>query len=255
MILSGIGRLAIVLLFGLSAVACGGAPSTPSPMSEATTSFASTHFVFHYTSVDAGNISTTAAGLERHYARILDELGADAMPQVHVTLYADHAALVAATQAVAGVVPSWAAGLVTARDQIHLMSPNLPMWGPYDRAVTNLVHEFAHCVSLQINGGIANNPRWLWESVAQYGARQFVDPRSLPYMTAHQPPTFLSLGSIANTAVYDMGYLVGEFIVERWSRDALRELIVRNGDTSAIGLSLADFERQWFSFVRDRYGL
>lgn len=250
-----IGRLAIALLFVLPPVACGKAPSTPSPMSEATIAYASTHFLFHYTSIDAGNIAATAATLERHYARILNELGADAMPQVHVTLYADHAALAAATQPVAGVVPSWAAGLATARDQIHLMSPNLPMWGPYDRAVTNLVHEFAHCVSLQINGRVANNPRWLWESVALYEARQFVDPRSLPYMTAHQPPTFQALTSVANTAVYDMGYLVGEFIVERWSRDALRELIVRNGDTSALGLSLADFEQQWFSYVRDRYGL
>ena len=43
--------------------------------------------------------------------------------------------------------------------------------------VSHLVHEFAHCVSLQVNPRIANNPRWLWESVAIYESRQSVDLR------------------------------------------------------------------------------
>ena len=46
---------------------------------------------------------------------------------------------------------SWAYGLVTAEDQIHCMSPNHPSWGPYDRRVSDVVHEFAHAI---MGGGI-----------------------------------------------------------------------------------------------------
>ena len=53
--------------------------------------------------------------------------------------------------------------------------------------VVAIVHEFAHCASMRVNPAIANNPRWLWETVALYEAGQIVDPRTLPYMTAHRP--------------------------------------------------------------------
>jgi hypothetical protein len=32
----------------------------------------------------------------------------------------------------------------------------------YTMKSSGIVHEFAHCVSLHVNPGIANNPRWLW---------------------------------------------------------------------------------------------
>jgi len=40
------------------------------------------------------------------------------------------------------------------------------------------------------------------------------------------------------------------------ARRALPDLIAANGDTAAVlGLSLADFQRDWFAFVRERHGL
>src|SRR4051794_30775379 len=54
-----------------------------------TQTFSSAHFVFHYTSLDANNIAATAARVEADYARILADLGSDALPMVHVTLYPD----------------------------------------------------------------------------------------------------------------------------------------------------------------------
>jgi hypothetical protein len=175
------------------------------------------------------------------------------MPRVHVTFYTDHAALETATRAVAGVVPSWTYGLVTAADQIHVMSPNHPSWGPYDRRMSDIVHEFAHGVSLQANPRIANNPRWLWEAVAIYESRQFVDPRTLPYMTAHQPPSEAALNSIADTRIYDVGYTIAEFIVSRWGQAGLRSLIASNGDVSALGPDSAIFFDQWFAWTSAKY--
>ena len=56
--------------------------------------------------------------------------------------------------------------------------------------------------------------------------------------------------------VYDIGYLIGEFVVARWGQAALHDLIAVNGDTSAaLGLSQPAFEQRWFAFVQNQYGL
>lgn len=235
-------------------VAAGACASPTGPSAPGRGTFSSAHFVFRYTPIDSADIVTTAAAVEREYARILQDLGVDAMPVVHVTFYTDHAALEAATRPVVGIVPSWTAGLVTAEDQIHLMSPSLPAWAPYSRMLGHLVHEFAHGVSMHVNRTIPNRPRWWWESVAIYESGQFVDPRTLPYMTAGTPPSFAELGSIDNTRIYDVGYTIAEFVVSTWGRAAMRSLILTNGDVAqTLGLSQADFEAQWFAFVRARY--
>lgn len=218
--------------------------------------FTSAHFEIRYTTLDAGNVADIAAAVEREYDRILGDLRAESMPPITVTFYTDHAAMEAATRAAAGPVPPWTAGLVTSASQIHLMSPNSPAWGPYSRMLSHLVHEFAHCVTLRVNARVANNPRWLWESVAIYEAGQSVDLRALPYMAAHEPPTFASLDSVDNIRVYDVGYSIAEFVVARWGRGGLADLVHATGDTAAaLGLPLDEFQREWFAFARQRYGL
>jgi hypothetical protein len=92
--------------------------------------------------------------------------------------------------------------------------------------------------------------------VALYEARQFVEPARVPYLAAHQPPSLAELSSFSNTRVYDVGFVIGEFIVARWGSAALPGLVRRLGDTRAVlGISEVEFEREWFSFVRERYGL
>jgi hypothetical protein len=242
-------------LIAIMAAGCGGGGTAPSATVAPAGTYTSAHFVFEYTTLDAGSIAGIASTLEAQYDRIVSDLGVDRMPTVTVTLYLDHAAMVAATQAMAGVIPASASGLVTSESRIHLMSPNAPAWGPFDRMVSNLVHEFAHCVSLRLNPRIANNPRWLWESVAIYESGQSVDLRSLAYMTALTPPTFESMAGFDNSRVYEVGYSIAEFVISRWGRRALLDLIAANGDTAgALGLPLGDFQRDWFAFTRQRYG-
>lgn len=248
------GRVAIVTI--ALAAACGAAPTSPGaqPQPVALAEHASAHFTFHYPAIDASTIAETAVRVEREYARVIADLGVTSMPRVHVTFYLDHAALEAATRPVAGVVPAWTYGLVTAEDHIHVMSPNLAAWAPYAHRIGDIVHEFAHCVSLRANPRIANNPRWLWEAVAIFESRQFVDPRTLPYMTAHQPPPLAALNSMADTRIYDVGYTVAEFIISRWGQEGLRSLVASNGDVGALGPDSAIFFDQWFAWTSAKYG-
>jgi len=257
-------------LFSLIAMltACGGmtagfsagmqtnSTATATEAERPTQTFSSAHFVFHYTSLDANNIAATAARVEADYTRILEDLGADNMPPVHVTLYPDHRQFELATTALAGYTPSWTVGLVTSQTAIHIMSPNLPQWGSYNSVVNNIVHEFVHCVSMHVNGTIANHPRWIWESVAIYESGQFIDPHTLGYMTAHQPPTFAQLDSIDDTRTYQIGYTIAEYIAVTYGPKALHEMVLHNGDTQMVlGLPQSQFEQQWFDWVRQKYGV
>jgi hypothetical protein len=239
----------------LLTAACGGAPAAPSAIPDAgNLQYATSHFVFHYDPADAARVPAIATAAEAEYARIVSELQVASMPVVHVRYYQTHAALAAAVRPIAGAIPSWASGLVTGPDQIHLLSPAATGAATAEAAAVNVVHEFAHCVTLQLEPRSANNPRWLWETVALYEARQFVDPSRLGYLVAGQPPSLADLSSFDNTRVYDVGYLIGEFIVQRWGQPALPALVRARGDTqAALGISQPEFERDWYAAVRVRY--
>ena len=54
--------------------------------------------------------------------------------------------------------------------------------------------------------------------------------------------------------IYEVGYLLGEFIVSRGGQAGLVELIRTNGNTTGVlGLTSRQFEVAWYAFVRDRY--
>lgn len=247
-------RLFALVVLIVSA-ACGGTPTSPSPTRGGTDlQYTTSHFVFHHGAADASNVPAIAAAAEAEHARIVSDLQVGAMPVVHVRYYETHAALAAAVRPLVGEIPAWASGLVTGPDQIHLVSPAASSATPASAAV-HVVHEFSHCVTLQLEPRSGNRPRWLWETVALYEARQLVEPSRLPYLTAGQPPSLAELNSIDDRRIYDVGFLIGEFIVGRWGPTALPALIRAAGDTqAALGISPAEFERDWYAAVRQRYG-
>jgi hypothetical protein len=238
-------------------VGCGGGnPAAPSAATPAFATHASDHFNLRYTPLDAGSVASTAAALETRSAPILDDLGLQQIPTVTVTLYPDRESFFAAVVPLVGDVPSFASGLVSGPSQIHVLSPNLAAQWSYAEGLVAIVHEFAHCASLRVNPSIANNPRWLWETVALHEAGQIVDPRTLPYMRAHRPPALVELDRIDDPAIYEVGGLIGHFIVETWGREALRELVRTGGRLEAVlGVDGAQFVNDWFEYVRLRYDL
>jgi hypothetical protein len=122
---------------------------------------------------------------------------------------------------------------------------------------SNATHEFAHLVSLAVNPRISNNPRWLWETVALYENGEFVAPMTLDYIRAGRYPTLAQLNEevTSNHQVYEVGYVLGEFIVATWGREGWLRLVQLNGDVAAVcGLSVAEFEARWYGFLRAKYG-
>jgi len=243
-----------MLALGLACLAAAsgssGPPTSPSPSTSFST-YQSAHLTFRYTAMDAASVVQTAATVEAEFTRITDDLGVTEMPRVVVTLYPNIDALRQAVTPLVGSIPSFASGLVTGVDAVHILSPNLASAWPYRDGVTNIVHEFAHCVSIRLNPSIPNNPRWLWESVALFEALQYDEARTRPIVTAGPLPTLAQLSSFDNTAVYGVGASLAHFIVETRGWETYRAFIRANGDLARVlNTTEAAFLDDWAAFVR-----
>jgi hypothetical protein len=168
-----------------------------------------------------------------------------------VTLYPNVDALRQAVAPLVGSIPSFATGLVTGADAVHILSPNVSATSSYSAGVTAIVHEFAHCVSLRLNPSFGNNPRWLWESVALFEAMQYDDSRTRPYVMTGAPLSLAQLSGFDNTIVYGVGAWLGLFIADTRGWDTYRALIRGNGDLGRVlDTTESVFLTEWTAFVR-----
>ena len=217
--------------------------------------FKTSHFNIFYTELDDENITEISDSLENNYDRIVNHLQAENQPVVNVNFYSHITHLQKAVKDVEPNLPSFAIGLATSVSEIYILSPNHPNY-PFQFMVTSTIHEFAHCVSTNVNNTIPNNPRWLWESVAIYEAKQHPNPQNIVYLKEQNPPSLQALSLFTNTYVYDVGYFIAEFIIEEKGINGLNELILNNGDLQhTMNMNEQEFTQAWFSFVKNKYGV
>jgi hypothetical protein len=185
--------------------------------------------------------------LESEYPRITAALGVSSLPVMAVRIWQDERTYFDELTRYFGVRYQ-ASGYITGPTELRVLAvPQL---------ATNVVHEFVHAATMGLNPSIANNPRWLWEAVALYENGELVNPRSISYLNSGAFPTLQQLNADPNAGrqIYEVGYLLGEFIVSTWGRPAYLRLIQANGDLQAVlGVSPAAFESSWQAFVRQRY--
>ena len=232
------------------AISCGGGgtASSPTPTAEALEQRLQTaHFRVLAGTTPESALRAAADRLEAEYPRILQDLGLSTVPVVTVRIWQDEATYFNELTRYFGVRYQ-AAGYITGPTELRLLNtPQLPV---------NVVHEFVHAASLAVNPRFGNNPRWFWETVALYENGEFVNPASLDYIVRGVFPTLQQLNVDPNggTQIYQLGYVFGDFIVLRWGRAAFLRLIETNADLpAALGVSTAEFEAAWQSYVRQRY--
>ena len=194
-----------------------------------------------------GVLQEVATALERELPRFQADLQVAATRTFTVRVVQDEAAWFAEVQSYFGRRID-TSGYVTGPDELRVLAGS--------RVARNATHELAHCVSLYANPTIANNPRWLWESVALYENGELVDPRTLSYMAAGTPPTLAELDAdvTASRRVYEVGYTIGEFVVARGGQAALPGSCRRTATRPPCsGCRPRRFVDAWFAFVRERY--
>jgi hypothetical protein len=246
-------RLVPVLALVVSA-ACGSSPSQPSAApatsEQLVVKVTTAHFRVLGDRTDPAVLRAVADALEAAYPRVTADLRTGDVPLVSASVWTDSTSYYDAMRRNTGQLYSGSAGyIVDARNLCVLAVPSV---------ARNATHEFTHLVSMAVNPRIPNNPRWLWETVALYENGEFVDPNTLDYMRAGRYPTLAELDADFNTShqIYDVGYVLGEFIVAAWGADGLIRLIQRNGDLPiALGTSTAEFESRWHAFLQAKYGL
>ncbi|CDU06971.1 Hypothetical protein VCR14J2_410362 [Vibrio coralliirubri] len=119
------------------------------------------------------------------------------------------------------------------------------------------LHEFVHLLTLQINPNFANNPRWLWEAVAIYKSEGYwfhMNNRSAIKGRFDGLVQDLYNKPNSSSAVYELGYTVGEFIERSWGEGAFVDLIKSNGDPSQLtDQPIESLFYDWEKFVKTTY--
>ena len=233
----------------------GSTPSSPSDSREQlTVKLTTAHFEVRADRAPGELLNHAAGQLEANYDRITSDLRVVSLARTSVWVWQDRDSFYA-DMGTRGPVYYGAGGYVVNGHTVSLLVVPAASAAEFAREA---VHEFAHVVSMAVNPSIPNNPRWLWETVAQYESGSFIHPTTLDYMRAGRYPSITDLDAAWNTSsqVYQVGYVLGEYIVARWGQDGLVRLIRLNGDIpGALGVAAAEFESGWRAFLHERYGL
>jgi hypothetical protein len=234
----------------LAAAACGSGDTGSNPTAIVETlelRIQTEHFRMVAGATPEASLRAAADRLEAEYPRILREMNLSTVPIITVRVWHDETTYFNELTRYFGVRYQ-AVGYITGPTELRLLDqPQLSI---------NVVHEFVHAASMSVNPQIANNPRWFWETIALYANGEFVDPRRLDYLARGAFPSLQQLNVDPNSGrqIYELGFVFGEFIVSQWGRPAFLRLIQTNADIPAVlGLSIADFEAAWQSYVRRRY--
>jgi hypothetical protein len=239
------GRLLVLWTLAALGGCGGGRASDPTgPVESLALRTRTAHFEVHAGLASGATVSEIAAGLEGRYGRVVADLQTGEVPPIRVEVWQDEASFFAEMERFFGRRYN-ATGYVTGPSVLRVLT--------VPQVVRNATHEMSHAISLRVNPAFGNRPRWLWESVALFENEELVDPRSLPYLVQGRFPTLSDLDADPNASrqVYEVGYLIGEFVVARAGREGLLRLVRANGDVAAVGFaSPAVFESEWASFVR-----
>jgi hypothetical protein len=206
------------------------------------------HFTFLYSEVDSLSIAQLARQLEDDYHRVLSDFGLRALPETKVRVYPDKKSFHR------GVNFPDAPGelLATAfgKDDFRMTSPNSVNDDDSVLLVKMVTHEFTHCVHLNIDYS-PNNPRWLWEGVANFEAGYFVNPAEIDVAKNKAIPP---LSMLSNGLEYELGYVIIEAIKETWGFDKVVELIRKRGDTMAVfHVNQEVFEKKVYGHIYKKY--
>jgi len=220
----------------------------------------SRHFNFHYSSsIDQTAIIELANTLENNYERIGNDLKTQPSKNIEVNIYAQRWRYIKGTG-------NWgASGNIEGISKLHFVEQ---AWGESDNKKV-AIHEFAHTVTLKLlldnepqpvdsksfDKKFLTFPTWLWEAISVYEAKQFVDPKTLPYLSNGQYPSLSELNNrLKGGKIYSCGYTIIEYILAKYGQDNFIKLIKNYGSLdNTLNLTDDEFCKEWYEFVKGKY--
>lgn len=263
-------KLKIILLVfaGLSIIYLGVKTFRNISVVDKLTELRTDHFVISYQGIYKDEAQEIAHNLEENYDRIRTNLNDPYHDTIRVFVHPTQTDFNRET----GLSNSTANGTSRGPNEFHFIWTN---WFnsifPNDPLKT-AIHEFTHCVQLNIlineaqreSGNMDNRdfdkmfeekfikeyPQWFWEAICDYEAGM-VSSISVKYGMRKK----LTLQELNNSnQIYNVGYTIIEYIVEKWGKEQLPVLIKSYADINTVlGVSESDFEKGWADFVDEKY--
>ena len=232
------------------------------------TRFVTDHFVITYRGIYANDVRRIGVVLEQNYDRIRNVLIDPPHDTIHVFIHPDQQSFNDAT----GLINSTANGTSRGPNAFHFIWTNWFNSIFPDDPEQTAIHEFTHCVQLNIliQQALMSNdyendnafvaafekrfaeayPQWLWEAICTFEAGE-LNRLSVWYGMRSQP-TLRSLNN--SNQVYNVGYTIMEYVATNWGEDKFPELIREYGDLQKVlGVTEDEFEKGWWEFVEAKY--
>ena len=258
-----------LLVFGALAIIYFGAMTFRSiSVVDKLTKLKTDHFVISYQGIYEVEAQEIANNLEDNYDKIRVNLNDPEHETIRVVVHATQTDF----NKGAGLPNSTAKGTSRGPNEFHFIWTNWFNSIFPDDPIKTAIHEFTHCVQLNIliteaqgkwvnadNGDfnkmfeekfINEYPQWFWEALCDYEAG-VVNRIGVNYGMSKN----LSLKELNNSnQIYNVGYTIIDYIVEKWGKDKLPLLITSYGDIEGVlGVSESNFEKGWVDFVYEKY--
>ena len=235
---------------------------------DALTEIKSEHFIITYHGIYKDEAEEVAMVLEANYERIRTNLKDPEHDIINVFIHPTQEDFNRGT----GLINSSANGTSRGPLEFHFLWTNWYNSIFPDNPVKTAIHEFTHCVQLNIliKGAMETMgdyeeenfnreferifmekyPQWFWEAVCIYEAEE-VNRLSVYYGMWNKP----SLSSLdPSNQIYNVGYTIIEYIVEKYGKDKIPVLITSYMDIEGVlGVSAEEFEKGWHKFVEEKY--
>ncbi len=230
-------------------------------------SLENSHFRIQYTGISEDEAGKVLTALEKTYGPVRNILHDPDHSLIEVFIYPTREMFQART----GISGSAVTGTSRGPTAFHMLYTDwLNSFLPTDPEQI-AVHEFVHCVQLNIlieqfraNTTVTEDPefseafeqrfteypQWLWESVSTYYAGE-ENVISIRYAAGHGQ----SLEELStDNDIYLLGYTVIAYVKEQWGEEKVGELIRNYGDTERVlDVTQENFETGWKKYVDENY--
>ncbi|PXY45229.1 DUF6055 domain-containing protein [Flavobacterium hydrophilum] len=227
----------------------------------------SEHFVISYGGIYKSDAEKISQNLEHNYSKIRTNLKDVKHEPVKVFVYGSHQKFSLATGLIGNVN-----GTSRGPNEFHFVWTNWFNSVFPDDPLKTAVHEFTHCVQLNIliekaketiitqdrlnfdkefdKKFAAEYPRWFWESISIFEAGE-VNSLSVKYAKSKN----LTLEELNHSnQIYNIGYTIIEYITQKWGKDMLPKLIASFGNIEkTLNISTQEFEKGWIAFLNEKY--
>lgn len=227
----------------------------------------SEHFTISYSGIYKNDAEKISQQLENNFARVRADLKDLEHETIKVFIYGSQQKFNQATGLKGNVN-----GTSRGPNEFHFLWTNWFNSVFPDDPLKTAVHEFTHCVQLNILIDKAKEtiitqdrrtfekefdkkfgaeyPRWLWESISIFEAKE-VNSLSVKYAKSKN----LTLTELNNSnQIYNIGYTIIEYVTSKWGKDVLPKLIASFGDIEkTLKVTPEEFEKGWIAFLEEKY--